>query len=268
MRSERISINDLTSKLAVVTGVAGNLGPVWIKGLVDAGAVVVGICKPGTEIKALHDLNGLKIELLIADVCDPAGLAKSVDEIIRNYGVPHVLIANAGVDLPPIPAEAGITTDGSRSLQMVSHMIEVNLIGTLQTLEAFGPHMIQKKRGSIILIGSIYAEVSPDPTLYNHLDPPFVKHSAYGASKAGVVSLGKQFAFKWAPFSVRVNTLSPGGVLGNQDPEFIRKYSQRVPLGRMAVREDLIGPLLFLASDASSYVTGHNLIVDGGYTLW
>jgi NAD(P)-dependent dehydrogenase (short-subunit alcohol dehydrogenase family) len=100
------------------------------------------------------------------------------------------------------------------------------------------------------------------------LDPPFLKPPAYGASKAAVINLTKYMAAHWGGHGVRVNALSPGGVLANQDESFKRKYSERVPMGRMAVREDLIGPLLFLASDASSYVTGVNLIVDGGYTAW
>ena len=101
---------------------------------------------------------------------------------------------------------------------------------------------------------------------YDHLDPPFTKPAAYGASKAAVVNLTRYFARLWGPHGVRVNALSPGGVRGGQDAEFVRKYSERVPLGRMAEPDDLAGPLLFLASDASAYVTGHELRVDGGFT--
>jgi NAD(P)-dependent dehydrogenase (short-subunit alcohol dehydrogenase family) len=99
------------------------------------------------------------------------------------------------------------------------------------------------------------------------VDPPFLKPAAYGASKAGVISLTKYFARLWGPQGVRVNALSPGGVGGGQDPEFVRKYSARVPLGRMAEPEDLTAPLLFLASAASRYVTGQELRVDGGFAI-
>jgi NAD(P)-dependent dehydrogenase (short-subunit alcohol dehydrogenase family) len=98
------------------------------------------------------------------------------------------------------------------------------------------------------------------------MDPPFLKPPAYGASKAAIVSLTRYFARLWGPRGVRVNTLSPGGVQGTQDPEFIRKFNARVPLRRLATADDLVGPLLFLASDASRYVTGQELRVDGGFT--
>jgi NAD(P)-dependent dehydrogenase (short-subunit alcohol dehydrogenase family) len=123
-------------------------------------------------------------------------------------------------------------------------------------------------RGSIVNIGSLYATIAPEPGFYDHLeaDPPFLKPPAYGASKAGLLSLTRYFARLWGPHGVRVNALSPGGVRGGQDDEFVRKYCARVPLGRMAEPADLVWPLLFLASDASAYVTGHELRVDGGFT--
>jgi len=130
--------------------------------------------------------------------------------------------------------------------------------------------MAKAGRGSIINIGSLYASVSPDAHFYDHIvsDPPFLKPPAYGASKAAVVNLTKYFATAWGPRGVRVNTLSPGGVLGAQDDQFKSKFNARVPLGRMALHQDLIGPLQFLASDASAYVTGAELRVDGGFTAW
>jgi NAD(P)-dependent dehydrogenase (short-subunit alcohol dehydrogenase family) len=119
--------------------------------------------------------------------------------------------------------------------------------------------------GSIVNLGSLYATVAPEPRFYDHL-PGFVKPAAYAASKAGVLQLTRYFARLWGPHGVRVNALSPGGVRATQDPEFIEKYCARVPLGRMAEPDDLRGPLVFLASDASRYVTGHELRVDGGFT--
>ncbi len=130
--------------------------------------------------------------------------------------------------------------------------------------------MVEAGRGSIINIGSLYAAVSPDQRFYGHIpgDPPFLKPPAYGASKAAVINLTRYLATLWAPRGVRVNALSPGGVLGGQDEEFKRKFCDRVPLGRMATAGDLRGPLLFLASSASAYVTGTELVVDGGFTAW
>ena len=155
-------------------------------------------------------------------------------------------------------------------LDICRTILEVNTLGTFQVTQVFGAEMVKARRGSIINIGSLYASVAPDARLYDHmvLEPPFLKPPAYGASKAAVVNLTRYFSTVWGPYGVRVNTLSPGGVLGDQDPEFQRKFNDRVPLGRMAVDADLRGPLRFLASDASSYVTGTELRVDGGFTAW
>ena len=146
--------------------------------------------------------------------------------------------------------------------------VDVNLTGTFHAIQVFGPAMRDAGRGSIVNIGSVYASVAPDPRLYDHLpgDPPFLKPPAYGASKAGVLSLTRYFARLWGPHGVRVNALSPGGVAGGQDEEFVRRYCARVPMRRMAEPHDLQGPLLFLSSDASRYVNGQELRVDGGFT--
>ena len=172
---------------------------------------------------------------------------------------PSVLVNNAGIDFPPI---AG-TGEQEQSFR---DTVEVNVVGVFNATEVFGGAMLVAGRGAIVNIGSLYASIAPDPSLYDHIEPPFVKPSAYGASKAAVVSLTKYFARLWGPHGVRVNALSPGGVLAEQDEGFRAKYCARVPLGRMAEPEDLVGPLLFLASDASRYVNGHELRVDGGFT--
>jgi NAD(P)-dependent dehydrogenase (short-subunit alcohol dehydrogenase family) len=134
----------------------------------------------------------------------------------------------------------------------------------------FLPSLRSAGRGAIINIGSLYASVSPDARLYDHLpcEPPLLKPPMYGASKAAVVNLTKYLATHLAPVGVRVNTLSPGGVAGGQDETFVKKYCARVPMARMATPADLAGPLVFLASDAASYVTGIELRVDGGFTAW
>ena len=142
----------------------------------------------------------------------------------------------------------------------------MNVAGLYNATQVFGEAMCEAGRGSIVNIGSLYASIAPIPALYDHIEPPFTKPAAYGASKAAVVNLTRYFARLWGPRGVRVNALSPGGVRAGQDPEFVRKYSERVPLGRMAETDDLTGALLFLASDASAYVTGLELRVDGGFT--
>jgi NAD(P)-dependent dehydrogenase (short-subunit alcohol dehydrogenase family) len=178
-------------------------------------------------------------------------------------------VNNAGIDRPPAGSKGGHLLEDI-PFEENREVIEVNTLGLFQVTQIFGDRMVKAGRGSIINIGSLYASVSPDERFYSHIqsDPPFLKPPVYGASKAAVVNLTKYLATLWAPHGVRVNALSPGGVLGDQDAEFKRKFCDRVPLGRMATADDLCGPLLFLASQASSYVTGIELVVDGGFTAW
>ena len=231
----------LSGQRAIVTGALGNLGPVWCAALEEAGAEVVRV--------DVHAGEGVEQ----ADVTDRAAL----EQVLARVGMPQVLVNNAGIDQPPDPEGAGGASDDE-----FLRVLDVNTRGTFVASQVFGEAMRAAGGGSIVNIGSLYASISPIPELYDHI-PGFVKPAAYGASKAGVVQLTKWLARHLAP--VRVNTLSPGGVRGEQDVEFLRKYCARVPLGRMADPEDLTGPLLFLASDASRYVTGHELRADGGF---
>jgi NAD(P)-dependent dehydrogenase (short-subunit alcohol dehydrogenase family) len=251
----------LDGRVAIVTGALGKLGPVWCSALADAGATVVGIdvaaAPPGSEARVEQ-----------ADVTDREALERVRARIAGDgLDVPSVLVNNAGIDQPPQP-DARTQAIEDVPLDDFRRTLDVNLAGTYAATQVFGSAMRDAGRGSIVNIGSLYASVAPDPAFYDHLglDPPFLKPAAYGASKAGVLALTRYFAKLWGPYGVRVNAISPGGVLGGQDEEFLRKYNARVPLGRMAEPEDLAGPLLFLASDASRYVTGHELRVDGGFT--
>jgi NAD(P)-dependent dehydrogenase (short-subunit alcohol dehydrogenase family) len=239
-----MSADGLSGRVAVVTGALGNLGPVWAAALAEAGATVVGL--------DMREGDGV----LRADVTDRDSLERALAEVVERHGSPAILVNNAGVDVPP----------GADDETGLRGTLDVNVAGVLNATEVFGRAMCEARRGSIVNIGSLYASIAPIPALYDHLDPPFVKPAAYGASKAAVVNLTRYFARLWGPYGVRVNALSPGGVRDGQDAEFVRKYSERVPLGRMADPGDLVGPLLFLASDASLYVTGQELRVDGGFT--
>jgi NAD(P)-dependent dehydrogenase (short-subunit alcohol dehydrogenase family) len=271
----------LDGGVAVVTGACGKLGPVWVEALLEAGARVAALDLPGVArsapFEALAAGAGAKLQRFDCDITDRASIETAAAAVAEALGEATVLVNNAGVDQPP-------DSPGARHhlhelpIALFRRMVEVNLLGTFQVTQVFGARMAARGGGSIINIGSLYASVSPDPHFYDHLLPPeggsvatgapFIKSPAYGASKAGVVSLSKFFATHWAGRGVRVNTLSPGGVLAGQDEQFKAKYGARVPLGRMACAEDLKGPLVFLASAASSYVTGHELRVDGGFTAW
>jgi NAD(P)-dependent dehydrogenase (short-subunit alcohol dehydrogenase family) len=264
----------LEGRVAVVTGVLGNLGPVWAEGLLEAGAIVVGLdlptATPNAAFARLQSTYGeSRVTLIGASVTDRAALTAARERVMSGPGIPHVLVNNAGIDQPPSPSGGGYRLD-EIPFDVNLRIFEVNTLGLFQVAQIFGSEMVKAGRGSVINIGSLYASVSPDPRFYDHIesDPPFLKPPAYGASKAAIVNLTKYLATAWGPHGVRVNTLSPGGVLGAQDEHFKRKFCDRVPLGRMAVHRDLIGPLQFLASDASAYVTGAELRVDGGFTAW
>ena len=265
----------LDDTVAVVTGAAGKLGPVWVGALLDAGARVFALelgaarLSPAFEsLREAHDER--RLVLYRADVLDRNALTAARDACGEALGTAEVLVNNAGIDSPASSAVAASYRMEDVPLDVCREIVEVNVLGTFQVAQVFGAEMVKARRGSIINIGSLYASVSPDSRFYAHmpLDPPFLKPPAYGASKAAVVNLTRYLATVWGPYGVRVNTLSPGGVDGGQDAEFQRKFNDRVPLGRMAVNADLTGPLRFLASDASAYVTGTELRVDGGFTAW
>ena len=263
----------IDGRVAVVTGALGNLGPVWAEALLDAGATVIGLDvpegRPNAAFAKLQSAYPDTLTLIGANVTDRAALSAARTQVLAGYDVPSVLVNNAGIDAPPAASGGGYRLE-EIPFDVNRRIFEVNTLGLFQVTQIFGGDMAKAGRGSIINIGSLYASVSPDARFYDHIvsDPPFLKPPAYGASKAAIVNLTKYFATAWGPSGIRVNTLSPGGVLGAQDEQFKRKFTSRVPLGRMALHQDLIGPLQFLASDASAYVTGAELRVDGGFTAW
>ncbi len=256
-----------------MTGACGKLGPIWVDALLEAGARVAALDVPAAAVSPAFcevvTRAGDALRRIDCDITDRVSIEAAAARVVADLGEPSVLVNNAGIDQPP-DSPGGRHHLHELPIDPFRRMIEVNLIGTFQVTQVFGARMAARGGGSIINIGSLYASVSPDPHFYEHLagNAPFIKSPAYGASKAGVVSLSKFFATHWAGSGVRVNTLSPGGVLAGQDEQFKAKYGARVPLRRMAQPDDLKGPLVFLASRASSYVTGHELRVDGGFTAW
>lgn len=269
--SERFLLN---GKIALVTGAFGKLGALWCQTLLEAGGRVVAMDRPGTEpsdvLKSLQQTFGSEqVFWVYGDVTDTASLKSARTQVEQTFGVVEILVNNAGIDQPPDPNASGSLYD--IPFERFTRILEVNIAGAFACMQVFGEAMVQAGKGSIINIGSLYASVSPDPKFYDHIgtpDQPFFKPPAYGASKAGLVNLTQYFSTHWGASGVRVNALSPGGVEGGQDPQFKAKFCNRVPLARMAQLEDLAGPLLFLASDASCYVTGIELKVDGGFTAW
>jgi NAD(P)-dependent dehydrogenase (short-subunit alcohol dehydrogenase family) len=262
----------LAERVAVVTGALGRLGPVWCEALLDAGAAVAGVDLEDAAIspafRSLQQRAPDRLRLYRADVCNRESLDAARARCEADLGPATILVNNAGIDQPPGPTRTYRIEEIPD--EVVRGILDVNVVGAFHAIQVFGPTMVRLGQGSIINIGSLYASVSPDARAYDHLpcEPPFLKPPAYGASKAALVNLTRYLSTHWGPFGVRVNALSPGGVEGSQDDAFKRKFVSRVPLARMAVARDLGGPLIFLASDASSYVTGIELLVDGGYTAW
>jgi 3-oxoacyl-[acyl-carrier protein] reductase len=249
----------LKEKTVLVTGAAGQLGLRFAKDMAAAGAKLwladlsnIGLMN-AAETLPQESLLGL----LEMDVTDPASVAAAFSQIKAN-GKLDVLVNNAGIGV--------FTPFWDRDYADFMHVMSVNAGGTfLCTREAMRAMELQGA-GAIINIGSIYGVVSSDPRIYT--DCARQNSEAYSASKAAVIHMTKYFAVHAASIGVRVNCVSPGGVFNNQGEDFVQNYSQRTPLNRMARDEDLSGTVIFLASDDAKYVTGQNIVVDGGFTAW
>lgn len=264
---------DLNGKVAVVTGGAGILGRHFAAGLTTYGAAtaIIDANKPATdEVCRLFVSSGLARPLAIAcDITQPNEIRSAFDRIEQDLGPIDILHNNAatkGRDLA-----AFFASDEDYAPETWREIMAVNLDAMFLVAQEAGRRMIQRNRGSIIQTASIYGIMGPDPRIYEgseYLGRPIRNPAVYSASKAGVIGLTRHLATVWAPHGIRVNALTPGGVSSGQNTAFSDKYSARVPLGRMARAEEMVGALIFLASDASSYITGQNIVVDGGLSAW
>lgn len=265
----------LANKTAIVTGALGLLGKHHCRALAEAGAhvVVTDLDGGGCEAFARSLGNGSLPEALGCqmDVTSPDSLLQARHRIVTRFGGIDILVNNAAInDMVEHASTSASQTFERFSLEQWRRSIDVNLTGTYLSLQIFGSVMAEQGRGSIINIASTYGIVGPDQALYKKPDgtQDFYKSPAYPATKAAVLSLTRYLAAYWGHRGVRVNALSPGGVQNGQEDFFVRKYAARTPLGRMATPTDYRGAVVFLASDASAYMTGANLIVDGGWTAW
>lgn len=266
---------DLSDRGAIVTGGAGLLGSEFCRTLAEAGArvLVADLDADSAErTAALLRQAGHTASPVSLDVTDPRSSAGVVREAVRAIGRLDVLVNCAALN-PKFDAEHAGEQDANAfetyPLNAWNRALAVNLTGVFLCCQAAARPMLAGRGGSIINICSTYGLVGPDQRLYEGADGRrWFKPVWYSATKGGVLGLTRYLATYYAGTGIRVNCLTPGGVFDEQDPAFVERYAWRTVLGRMAARDDMNGALLFLASDASSYVTGANVVVDGGWTAW
>ncbi|MFD0673672.1 SDR family oxidoreductase [Cohnella sp. GCM10027633] len=275
--SERFDYRNLYSlnnKTAIVTGGGGILGKHFCSALCDFGAnvAVVDINEDAVHNVAHELVNkyGVKADGFICDVASPDSVAKLIADVVAHFGSIDILHNNAASKSKDL--NQFFAPFEEYSLEQWREVMSVNIDGMFLMAQAVGKQMIkQGTGGSIIQTASIYGIMAPDQRIYegsSYMGVTINTPAVYSASKAAVVGLTKYLATYWADQNIRVNTLTPGGNESGQNEEFIRKYSNRIPLGRMGYPHEMTGALIYLASDASSYMTGQNLIVDGGLHAW
>lgn len=261
---------DVSQEIVVVTGVAGQLGTEYASSFLSRGSKVLGLdLKPSSESDFLVEKYQKTFHFCEADVTSKESLLGVLEQGEAKFGTPSVLINNAAIDSPPSsPSEENGPFEDYPEASW-DKVLDVNLKGVYLCCQVFGAAMANAKGGSIINVASIYGLVSPDQNLYDYRrerGEVFYKPVAYSASKSGILNLTRYLAVYWAKQDIRVNSLTIAGVFNNQEQAFLNVYCDRIPVGRMASVDAYNGSILFLASEASRYMTGHNLVVDGGWT--
>ncbi len=270
---------DLTGRVAVITGGAGLLGVEHARAIAAAGGIPVIADIDGdraTQVAAdLSATTDVAAMAMAADITVKAEVERLAQTVIDRFGRIDILINNAAMTVKGGGDQAAeyFAAFEDYPLELWEKALKVNLTGAFLCCQSIGRHMMSRRSGVVLNIASDVGNVSPDHRIYEgvvspHTGRPFNTPASYAATKAGIINFTRYLATYWAPYGIRVNTLSPGGVFANHDPAFVRNVSERIPLGRMARADEYRGAVLFLVSDASSYVTGANLIADGGRTAW
>jgi NAD(P)-dependent dehydrogenase (short-subunit alcohol dehydrogenase family) len=274
MKSQYKDLFNLSGKTAVITGAVGILGQGFCKGLAEFGAQIAVVdldeehcAKFAEELESEYGVAAIGIA---CNVADPASVASMVGRVVSRFGAIDILHNNAASKSADLDAFFASTEE--YSLAEWRKIMSVNVDGMFLVAQAVGKQMQkQGSGGSIIQTASIYGIVSSDKRIYEgsfYLGRQISNPAVYSTSKAAVVGLTRYLAANWGDQGIRVNALVPAGVESGQNDTFKSRYSARVPLGRMAKASEMVGALVYLASDASSYVTGHCLVVDGGLSAW
>lgn len=270
---------DLSGRVALITGGAGLLGPEHAAALavIGATAVITDVDLHAAEAAAsrIQRQHGVdRVEWLGMDVTDPASVISARDTVVARYGGLHILINNAAVDPKVEPDKSG--AEGSRLEHFPLHRwnleLAVGLTGAFLCSQIFGSWMAGHGGGVILNIASDLSVFGPDQRLYEKegvaKNEQPVKPVTYSVIKTGLIGLTRYLATYWADRNVRINALSPGGIHAGQPEEFVRRLTNLIPIGRMAAVDEYWGAVQFLCSDASCYMTGQNLVIDGGRSVW
>jgi NAD(P)-dependent dehydrogenase (short-subunit alcohol dehydrogenase family) len=266
------NIFSLNGKVVIVTGAIGLLGKQFCQALSNAGANVVVSDLDEKNCKIFACTLKSNAIGVFTDVTDADSIRNLRDEVLRKFEKIDILVNNAAIN--DMFENPNLALEQSKfenyPLEKWKRSLDVNLTGVFLCSQIIGSEMLKVGYGNIINIASTYSVVAPDQSLYLKPDKTqaFYKPPAYSVSKSAVISFTKFLAAYWGKCGIRVNALSPGGVENSQNEFFIENYSARTPLGRMAKPSDYNGAIIFLASDLSSYMTGANLIIDGGWTIW
>jgi len=260
---------DLTGRTALITGGAGHIGMAFGETLAEAGANIAILDRDESRVQSVAGGIAEKYAVqtigMTMDLSNEEEVVAAPKRVAEELGSLDMLI-NCAAFVGTSNLKGWVVPFEEQSVETWRAAVETNLTAPFALIQAATPYLRESGHGSVINIGSTYGVVGPDMSLYD--DTAMGNPAAYGASKGGLIQLTRYLATVLGPDNIRVNCISPGGIARGQDEKFVARYEARTPLKRMGTEEDMKGTILYLASDLSAYVTGQNLLVDGGWTAW